>query len=458
MKFNKQEQVTSDNIPDVLGTVDPYELRLKRDKLLQRRLKQNPDLKSKLKIGEQMITTVTFTSDSAFAIDKQYSLLKMMGSEIASNWEFSDISSSASEDGSSGTESFTITSRVHDNNLSEDYLNHYLMSGVTMNIVKNNDKELEQENVVNSILEMNLDPAKMANLLLGESKVQLKESIGDLYYEFPIMSNYISQVKEELDAAIEIKVPFKYKFLKSENNTTSVRVQIVKGNEPDQIFKMNAGILVQALNVAIKHFPKNSISSSKALDLLEPYKINSMNEQEEPDSTDSESGVIDDVQSMLVKMLPMTKGLDLSPEKEQELKKHIDAALAIFNSDKTEAVDYPQFQFAVMVAREDYADAIRILNENNIKPKTTFNNKESTVLGFDSVQSDDAGVPKLTEEQVIKLLADAGIAAVSAAGVDFTYMISDPDQEADELDGSDELDPEDLIARTEAIILGKKKK
>ena len=418
MTKNKNEQVTSDNIPDIIGDMPSIEFRLKKDKLLQKRLKQNPELKTM--IGEKMITTATFTSDSTYAIDKQLYLLKSIADDIAGNWTLSKVLTTGD------SHSFTITSITDDNKLTQDWISNYLISGVTFEVSKEADLAAVEESVIGSLLEMDLDVSKMAELLLKE--------------------------------------------------------------------------------------------------------------EEEPDSSDAESGIIDGIQSSLVKMLPMTKALKLSPEKEKELKSHIDAAMSIMSSEtpkteskkvnkelrkeataplkmqtvdvgdietgdtiivngkemtvgkntikkamaggyylvdgermktvqrvlypnwkkgvntghvpQREAVDYPQFQFAVMVSREEYADAIRVLNDSNIKPKTSFNHEGASVLAFDRVQSDDAGVPKLSEEEIIKILDSSGIAAVSADGIDF--MFGDIDQEADELDGSDELDQEDLVAKAES--------
>lgn len=344
MTKNKNEQVTSDNIPDIIGDMPSIEFRLKKDKLLQKRLKQNPELKTM--IGEKMITTATFTSDSTYAIDKQLYLLKSIADDIAGNWTLSQVQDNGD------SHSFTITSITDDNKLTQDWISNYLISGVTFEVSKEADLASQEESVIGSLLEMDLDVSKMAELLLKE--------------------------------------------------------------------------------------------------------------EEEPDSSDAESGIIDGIQSSLVKMLPMTKALKLSPEKEKELKSHIDAAMSIMSSEtpkteskkkvnkepQKEAVDYPQFQFAVMVSREEYADAIRVLNDSNIKPKTSFNHEGASVLAFDRVQSDDAGVPKLSEEEIIKILDSSGIAAVSADGIDF--MFGDIDQEADELDGSDELDQEDLVAKAES--------
>ena len=221
MTKNKNEQVTSDNIPDIIGDMPSIEFRLKKDKLLQKRLKQNPELKTM--IGEKMITTATFTSDSTYAIDKQLYLLKSIADDIAGNWTLSKVLTTGD------SHSFTITSITDDNKLTQDWISNYLISGVTFEVSKEADLAAVEESVIGSLLEMDLDVSKMAELLLKE--------------------------------------------------------------------------------------------------------------EEEPDSSDAESGIIDGIQSSLVKMLPMTKALKLSPEKEKELKSHIDAAMSIMSSEtpKTES-------------------------------------------------------------------------------------------------------------------------
>ena len=59
-------------------------------------------------------------------------------------------------------------------------------------------------------------------------------------------------------------------------------------------------------------------------------------EAEEDDSKDGESDTVDDVQSMLTKMLPMTKDLKLGADKEKELKMHISKAMGLMKESITE--------------------------------------------------------------------------------------------------------------------------
>jgi hypothetical protein len=57
--------------------------------------------------------------------------------------------------------------------------------------------------------------------------------------------------------------------------------------------------------------------------------IEYLDEAEVPDSKDGESDTIDDVQAMLVKMLPKTKNLKLDSDKEKELKATLSKAMGL---------------------------------------------------------------------------------------------------------------------------------
>jgi hypothetical protein len=78
----------------------------------------------------------------------------------------------------------------------------------------------------------------------------------------------------------------------------------------------------------------------------------------------------------------------------------------------------PQFQYAVLVHKDDYSNAINILNRSKIHPKTdfSFTLDDMVVIAFDKI---DTTFKMMDEEFVIKTLENAGIACISATGMNF---------------------------------------
>jgi hypothetical protein len=159
------EMVTSDDIPDRLGTWEPVELKKKRDKLYQQRLKKNPKLKDNIKkIGERMMHSVTFTSKNQDAISRQWHLMFHLDDKSWNSWDISNISVNG------GSYSFTLKSYAKDQRLMDDeYLQNHLVAGVNMNLMQEHQIREEEFNGCVSLVEMDLDPSTIVDMLLSES-------------------------------------------------------------------------------------------------------------------------------------------------------------------------------------------------------------------------------------------------------------------------------------------------
>lgn len=333
-RFFTTELVTSDDIPDVLGPWEPVKNKYKKDKLYQKRLKQNPDLKKNIKkIGENLMkTVVTFKSSNQRTISSQWHKMNTMNHTGSVSWKLSNPEVSGK------TYTFTLEYYGKDQYLEGERLDNMVYSGVTYTVKQSKNESVERQESIVALIESGDDASLLADILL-QDEVEVKEAV--------------------LEA-------------------------------------------------------------------------------EEPDSKDGESDTIDDVQSMLTKMLPKTKGLKLDKEKEAKIKSHLKSAMSLMGEevedvkkpesgmtdleeaeDKAKA-DYPQYQFAIMLPREDYTAAMRTLNNSNIKAKTKTNNQKDkmAVIGFDKHNGTGDGKPEFTSEEVIKILKDVGIAATQATGID----------------------------------------
>lgn len=406
IKIPVEELLTSSAIPGRLGAWEPVELKKKKDKLYQKRLKQNPDLKKNIKkIGEQsMKTVVTFTSDNSSAISKQWHIIFHIDDKSWNSWDISDIKTQG------GKHSFTLVSWQKDQRLNEKDLDKYLMAGVDMSISQTRNESKDEEESIRSVLELDLSPEQLADILL-------KDNPG----------------REELEEASD-------KFSIKKGKGTGIIV-----HKSGTKFDVNVMDETGANAIVTLNFPE----VQKLLTFLRSH-FESFNEAEVPDDEDGESDTIDDVQTMLTKMLPKTKNLKLGADKEKELKTLIQKAMSMMGEQEgvkkskesildelaqiaqedgeydleirfgfRESVDSPQFQFAIMVPREDYQFAAKTLNDSNIKAKTQFHDGEMAVIGFDHHQETGHGAPEVTEEEVLGILNNVGIAAISATGMEF---------------------------------------
>lgn len=329
------ELVTSDDIPDVLGRWEPVKNRSKKDKLYQKRLKQNPDLKKNIKkIGESLMKTViTFKASNQKIISNQWHKMNTMNQTGTVSWKLSNPEVSGK------TYMFTLEYYGKDQYLEGERLDNMVYAGVSYNVKQSKTESVEQQESIVSLIESGDDASLLADILLQEE------------------------------------------------------IEITKTNQP-------------------------------------------LEEAEEDDSKDGESDTIDDVQSMLTKMLPKTKGLKLDKDKEEKIKNHLKSAMSLMGEEvqdvkkskigeaeeieESEAKpDYPQYQFAIMLPREDYTAAMRTLNNSNIKAKTKFNAQkdEMAIIGFDKHNGTGEGKPEFTQKEIIDILKDAGIAATTADGI-----------------------------------------
>lgn len=486
-----KELVTSDDIPDRLGPWEPVSNRAKKDKLYQKRLKKNPDLKKNIKkIGESMKTTITFTSSNQDAISRQWHLMFTYADKTWNKTDPSDIKIN------NGTYSFEIESYGKDQRfLDDDYIKSLLVAGVSFTKSVRESKEDQEAKVIESILEKELTPEQLADILLAdEPTIEFDGNIGLGDFEGLNVNLKVqgeAKVKEIEEQNINIPKHIPKWFKDETKKLKQVAARMKSGSEISKVLK-SAGYSSEAdeINMGINKALRAITKLQKNIPILEA---------EVPDDEDAESDTIDDVQTMLTKMLPKTKGLKLAKDKEKELKSTLKKAMSMMgenedepeagkkteailkndidklvkvlgdlknkfekqvttkmgsrssneklalmnsylqdadqlirtaryldrfddevkNESTNEAVDYPQFQYAIMLPRDDYQFAAKILNDSNIKAKTQFHYGDMAVIGFDHHQETGDGKPEVTEEEVLKILEDAGIAATSAAGIDF---------------------------------------
>lgn len=160
----KSELVTSDVFPDTLSDPVKTSKKWRDDPLYKKRKKKDPDLKNNIKkVGEnKMGNLVTFTSKDSSAITRQWHLMFDEDDKSWNSWDISNVEVSGD------TYSFTIRSFSDDQRMNMDYFNFYKVAGVTIDIKELKDSAQEERQVVESLMEMELDPTKMADILLAE--------------------------------------------------------------------------------------------------------------------------------------------------------------------------------------------------------------------------------------------------------------------------------------------------
>ena len=300
------ELVTSDDIPDVLGPWEPVDKR-KKDKLYQKRLKQNPDLKKNIKkIGESLMKTViTFKSNNQKTISNQWHKMNTMNQTGTVSWKLSN------PEVSGDTYTFTLEYFGKDHYLEDEKLENMVYAGVSYNVKKSKNEAVEQQNSIVALIESGDNASLLADILLQE-EIE------------PTETNSITESEEDLE-----------------------------------------------------------FTEEKLRTIAEKLGYTLLKKEEVEDVKKTETGVAD--------------------LEENEAKP-----------------DYPQYQFAVMLPREDYTAAMRTLNNSNIKAKTKTNNQKDqmAVIGFDKHNGTGEGKPEFTQQEVIDILKDVGIAATKADGID----------------------------------------
>jgi hypothetical protein len=115
--------------------------------------------------------------------------------------------------------------------------------------------------------------------------------------------------------------------------------------------------------------------------------------------------------SNLIKEMQELDALFKKYSEELEPQEAMDKAREELENPVSEDVDYPQVDFQIMVAREDYEAAVRALNRSNIDIHTKHAEGSTAVLGFNVHQGTGKGKPSLDPSDIIDILEMNGIAA-----------------------------------------------
>jgi hypothetical protein len=165
------ELVTSDDIPDVLGRWEPVKNRSKKDKLYQKRLKQNPDLKKNIKkIGESLMKTViTFKASNQKIISNQWHKMNTMNQTGTVSWELSNPEVSGK------TYMFTLEYYGKDQYLEGERLDNMVYAGVSYNVKQSKNEAVEQQESIVSLIESGDNASLLADILLQE-EIEITET------------------------------------------------------------------------------------------------------------------------------------------------------------------------------------------------------------------------------------------------------------------------------------------
>ena len=404
MKDKYNEIVTSDTIPDRLGPWEPASKKAKEDELYKKRIKRNPSLKNNIKkIGETMKTTVTFSSNEQSAISRQWHLCFMHADKSWNQLDPSNISVN------NGTYSFTIENYGKDQRFDDDsWLNSILVAGVSFTkTVRESEEEKEAkifESVLDNSINLDIDVEKIADLLLADdieakeaeeddSKDGESDTIDDVQSMLTKMLPKTKNLKLGADKEKELKATLSKAMKMMEGKEVEDSIKEMSASEIDTILKthnMQLGAQIATMTDDFDNFMK--------LDGFKDIKNSARAE--------------------------VKKGYMAAKKKGAKVVTPKSFRKAAGNSSRQtasveEAMDYPQFNFAIMMPRDDYQFAAKILNDSNIKAKTQFHQGEMAVVGFDLHQETGDGKPNVTEDEVLEILNNAGIAAISAAGMEF---------------------------------------
>ena len=418
---DKKEIVTSDAIPGRLGAWEPASKKAKEDELYKKRIKKDPSLKNNIKkIGEGMKTTVVFTSKDQSAISRQWHLLFTLSDKSWNHLDPSDIKVN------NGTYTFEIESYGHDQRLAnDDFLNKYLVAGVSFTKSVRESEEDQEIKLVESVLDMELDAEQLANILLGDDL----EGV-----ETPEVDSEIQEAEEddskdgESDTIDDVQTMLTKMLPKTKN--------LKLGADKEKELKSTLSKAMSLMGEEVERVVPCVVDSE------ELEESNKKEDVEEGTGLVITEGAHQDMEAIKVSR-DMGKALGSMNDKSfeelmkvpafKEMQKNNGPAFQAFKSafkaaykskKKKESVeetsmDYPQFQFAIMVPRDDYQFSAKILNDSNIKAKTQFHQGEMAVLGFDLHQETGEGKPNVTEDEILNILNNSGIAAISAAGIDF---------------------------------------